>query len=968
MWKRSIFAVLCVLLLGPAWSAFAVTDLTLVGWWWFDEGLGTVASDSSGYGNNGTLMGGVTWGTGKFGKAVNFGGVDGYVDVPNKPILCVTTGVTVMAWVNLTRWEYPGAGYQGIIAKGNTYRSYSLYTTSAGVLHFSVTNGQTPNVYVGTTSTTTVTQNQWVHVCAMVSGGNQLYFINGVPAGANTGQGIVLPGVTDTGDVLIGRSAEGANRSLGGMVDDARIYNRGLTQAEIQKIMTGADLVTGTASNPSPADGATDVPQDASVSWTAGPYAVTHNVYLGKTLADVNSASLTKPTGVLASQGQTATSYTPAALLDFGQTYYWRIDEVNKASDNTTFKGGVWAFTVEPYAYPITGVTATASSSAAGMGPEKTIDGSGLDKNDLHGTDGTTMWLSGGVQPNWIQYQFDKVYKLNDLKVWNSNQLIETFLGFGAKNVTIQYSTDGTTWTALANVPEFAKAPGMAGYAANTTVSFGGVMAKYVKLTINSNWGGMAPQTGLSEVRFSYVPVQARVPQPAAGTTGVSISTTMNWRPGRDAASHKVYFGTDPNAVANGTAAAKTVTAHAFDAGSLLYGTTYYWKVDEVGAATTYPGTVWSFTTQEFAVVDDFESYNDTDNRIYDTWIDGWTNNSGSTVGHLVAPFAEKTIVHGGTQSMPMDYNNIKAPFYSEANRAFSPAQDWTLGGATSVSVWFRGFPVSFLDKGNNAFTVSGGGNDIWNNADAFRFAYKKLTGNGSITVRVDSIVNTNGWAKAGAMIRDTLNAGSMHADIVVSAANSCSFQYRLTTDGVSASVDWSGTAVAAPYWVRLTRTGNLFRGETSPDGKTWTQLGTDTTILMGSTVYIGMPVCAHDATQVTTVQFSNVTTSANVTGTWQVAAIGTDPEPGNSPEKLYVVVQDSAGKSKVVTNPDSAATTATTWQQWLIPLSDLTSAGVKVTSVKSLTIGVGDRSSPKAAGAGTIYIDDIGFGKPATK
>ncbi len=130
------------------------------------------------------------------------------------------------------------------------------------------------------------------------------------------------------------------------------------------------------------------------------------------------------------------------------------------------------------------------------------------------------MWMTTGmVVPSWIQYQFDKVYKLNDLKVWNSNQPIEAYIGFGAKDVTIEYSTDGKTWTTLANVPQFARAPGMPGYTANTTVQFGGVMAQYVKLTINSTWGGL-PTTGLSEVLFSYEPVQARAPQPAAGATG----------------------------------------------------------------------------------------------------------------------------------------------------------------------------------------------------------------------------------------------------------------------------------------------------------------------------------------------------------------------------------------------------------------------------------------------------------------
>ena len=132
MGKRSILTALCVLVLGPTALVFGA-DPTLVGWWWFDEGAGTTAADSSMYGNNGTLMGGATWGIGKFGKAVQLDGVDDYVTVPHNPILCVSSEVTVMAWVNTPRWEMPGQGYQGIIAKGNAPRSYSLYP------HFSAT-------------------------------------------------------------------------------------------------------------------------------------------------------------------------------------------------------------------------------------------------------------------------------------------------------------------------------------------------------------------------------------------------------------------------------------------------------------------------------------------------------------------------------------------------------------------------------------------------------------------------------------------------------------------------------------------------------------------------------------------------------------------------------------------------------------------------------------------------------------
>ena len=125
----------------------------------------------------------------------------------------------------------------------------------------------------------------------------------------------------------------------------------------------------------------------------------------------------------------------------------------------TVVKGRVWSFTAEPVSYPLTSVTVTASGASVGMGPEKTIDGSGLSANDEHSTEPTQMWLTSktGPQPVWIQYAFDKVYRLDKMWVWNSNQVMESMLGFGAKNVTVEYSTDGTTWTTLGDF-EFAQA------------------------------------------------------------------------------------------------------------------------------------------------------------------------------------------------------------------------------------------------------------------------------------------------------------------------------------------------------------------------------------------------------------------------------------------------------------------------------------------------------------------------------
>ena len=748
-----------------------------------------------------------------------------------------------------------------------------------------------------------------------------------------------------------------------------RIDDHSGAPVNIPQLMAVAEYyeAVATAVAPVPADGATDVPRDATVNWTAGQYPATHDVYFGATFADVNAASRTNPKTALVSQGQAETAFDPAGVFAYGQTYYWRIDEVNTSADATIHQGDVWSFTAEPYGYPVKPVAATASSAQPSMGPEKTIDGSGL-TGDLHGTEGTTMWLSAGVQPNWIQYQFDKVYKLHDLTVWNSNGLVESFIGFGAKKVTIEYSADGTTWATLDNVPEFARAPGMAGYAANTTTNLGGVMAQFVKLTINGTWGGVSAVAGLSEVRFSYIPAQARAPQPATAATGVRVDASLNWRPGREAGSHTVYFGTDQAAVANGTVAAQTAADHIYTPSSPNFGTTYYWRVDEVNTVT-YPGDVWNFTTQEYSAVDDFESYNDTDTRIYDAWIDGLTDGkSGSQVGYDAAPFAEQTILHGGKQSMPMEYNNVKTPFYSEAQRTLDTNQNWTTHGADTLSLWFRGSPVGFLDKGNNAFTVSSSGTDIWNASDQFRFVYKSLSGNGSIVVKVDSLVNTNVWAKAGVMIRQSLDASSPMAYMIQSAASGASFGWRQLAAGTPGSMTQAG--IVAPQWVKLTRTGNAFTAQYSADGKSWTDIKnadgtvTSTTITMTGSIYIGVCVTSHDAALTTVAEISNVSATGTVTGPWQAVAIGATMQT-NDPAPLYVTVEDKAGKKKTVVNANAAATTVAAWTEWRIPLSDLTSAGVNIAAVKKITVGVGDQGSPKAGGAGMLFLDDLGYGHP---
>ncbi len=714
------------------------------------------------------------------------------------------------------------------------------------------------------------------------------------------------------------------------------------------------------AGSPTPDDKATDIPSDPTLSWKAGPFAATHNVYLGTSFDDVNTADLSKAV----SKGQAEISFKPTTALEYGKTYYWRVDEVNAAPTNTVFKGDVWSFTVEPYAYPIPGasITATASSQdKSTTGPANTINGSGL-TGDLHSTVSDAMWVSSmtGAAPVWIRYQFDKVYKLQELWVWNHDTEMEPVLGYGFKDVTIETSTDGTTWTALKDL-QFARAIALPSYAHNTTVDMGGVMARYVRLTAKSNWSMIGLKAcGLSEVRFYYIPTEARAPQPGQYAENVTLGAALDWRPGRDVTSHTVVFGSDKAA---GTATSKSVTTHGFTPGALDFGTTYYWKVDEVGTAT-YPGSIWSFTTQQFATVEDFETYTDkAGGEIFTAWVDGYTNGNGSLVGYINASsgtFGETNIVHGGRQSMPFEYNNVKTPFYSEAERSFDTTQDWTVSGANSLALWYRGYPAGFTDKGNNAFTVSSEGTDIANNSDQFRFVYKPLSGNGSITVKVDSLVNTNAWAKAGVMIRETLEPNSKYALCVMTPGNGAAFEWRANTGGTHTSRNTTGLTV--PYWVRITRTGNTFKGERSADGKTWTQIDVDQNITMAPNAYVGLCVTSHNAGVYTTAEFSSVSTTGTASGAWQNVSIGVT-QWNNGAAPLYVTVTDKAGKSKTVVNSNAAAVNASAWTQWPIAFSDLT--GVNLAAVKKLTIGVGDRANPKAGAAGMLYFDDIAFGKP---
>ena len=278
---------------------------------------------------------------------------------------------------------------------------------------------------------------------------------------------------------------------------------------------------------------------------------------------------------------------------------------------------------------------------------------------------------------------------------------------------------------------------------------------------------------------FTVQDVTTYHPSPADGENTIFLTPTLTWLPGAGAIKHHVYFSDSVDAVHERAAAADQGTLDLADAlfapETLDALTTYYWRVDGVLLGNAVQeGPVWSFTTA--LPIDDFESYNDVDNLIFDTWLDGYTNGTGSTVGNWEAPFAELFIVHDANQAMPIDYNNIDAPFYSEAQRQFESAQDWTIRDANTLVLAVRG---------------------------------------------------------------------------------------RLI----------------------------------------------------------------------------------------------------NSPEPLYVTIEDASKNKATVGHPDPAILTTTKWSEWKIPLSEF--AGVNLSRVKTIYIGVGDKADPQAGGTGRVYIDDIGLTRP---
>ena len=445
-------------------------------------------------------------------------------------------------------------------------------------------------------------------------------------------EGTVGEAVDPTTDELyIGFKGDGGTY-FDGVIDDVRIYDHVLTVGEILGAMQGGEGYPF-AFGPEPADGAYHESTWVNLSWKPGDFALSHDVYLGDNFDDVNVGA----EGTF--QGNQNTTLLTAGFPGFpipdglapGTTYYWRVDEVNETEPNSPWKGDIWSFMVPPK-------TAYLPDPADGA---ESVD-----------TDVTLSWTGG----------------------------------FGSKLHTVYFGDNfDDVSNAAGGLPQ--------GSATHTPGPLEFAKTYYWRVDEFD-----AVDTFKGEVWSFLTQGAVSSPDPAKGAVDVAQTPVLTWVPGVFADTHEVYFGTDSTSL--DLKGSGNLGSESYNAGQLEWNTTYYWRIDEANNANAdspWTGPLWSFTTANFLVVDDFESYNDLNedepgsNRIYLTWIDGFDNPAvnGSIVGHANPPFAEQSIVHGGSQSMPLAYDNAVGK--SEATLTLTSNRNWTVNSVNKLAIWFRG-------------------------------------------------------------------------------------------------------------------------------------------------------------------------------------------------------------------------------------------------------------------------------------
>jgi len=631
---RKTLTYLIVLALVLAIAGKASSEL--VGQWKFDEGGGTTAMDASGNGNDGTLENDPVFVEGQFGQALEF--EESRVAVPVSDTL---TAEHFQGTFTLSGWTNPkraGDTWQQIFRsiREDDASNDTLFINNDGRLSW---RGRVNAAWAGgmcETAPGVVPANEWTHFAVTGDGTNFRVYVNGAQSQESDFQ--TTDGLNAT--YYIGGDPTWLGESYSGVIDDMRIYNHVLTQADVEVSMENQGSAIVKAYGPDPKNGALHEDTWVTLSWRAGDLAVSHDVYLGDNFDAVSNDDTTGDTF----QGNQTGTFIVAGFPGFpypdglvpGTTYYWRIDEVNPDEPNSPWKGDIWSFSIPPK----TAYNPDPPDGAEFIGPDN-------------------------VKLSWTPGYGAKLHTV--------------FLGESYDEVN-----DATTGAPT----------GTASYNPGTLV------AEKVYYWRVDEFDGI--QTYKGDVWSFTTPGAVGNPQPAYTAMDVAMNAILSWTPADSAASHGLYFGTDKQTVRNADAGSPeykgsiALGAESYDPGLLDADTTYVWRVDEIDAqGNTSTGPIWIFTTGTFLLVEDFEGYTDDDpnnQAIWQTWIDGFgIPDNGAQVGYLMPPYAEQTIVHGGSQSMPLLYVNEGGVTNSEASRTLSTLRDWTQAGVAELSIWFRG-------------------------------------------------------------------------------------------------------------------------------------------------------------------------------------------------------------------------------------------------------------------------------------
>jgi regulation of enolase protein 1 (concanavalin A-like superfamily) len=230
------------------------------------------------------------------------------------------------------------------------------------------------------------------------------------------------------------------------------------------------------------------------------------------------------------------------------------------------------------------------------------------------------------------------------------------------------------------------------------------------------------------------------------------------------------------------------------------------------------------------------------------------TGQSWTTVGSATIDLPATALV--GLAVSSHDTTRLATATFENVNVALAPPSTPEPAGWQNADIGVVGQPGSTSGSGE-ALTVSGAGADVWGTADAFHYAYTSLNGNGTITAQVTSIMGAQAWTKVGVMVRASTAANAAHAFMLVSTSKGLAFQRRPSTG--AQSVNTAGGSGTAPRWVRLARSGNVITASVSTNGTSWTTVGT-ATINLPATALFGVAVSSHDASQLATATFENVT------------------------------------------------------------------------------------------------------------